>query len=303
MRYHTGEKPFKCPHCDYWCREDTNLKLHIALHFSRRDFVCDSCGAAFHQKKTLDRHVLYKHSDTRNFSCSHCSMSFKTRYALGRHEQVHNSSRPFKCGTCAAAFKRLYNLRHHMRTVHSGLGATTEDGELLPPPRHVKVIDAPEGEVIKGNRKKKDRASVTELPPPPLITGPYTTVADKQQEIQAQDAWQKVPDNNPLQMLLATPIEHTITPQEGQYTTPLLPQPTSTLNHDIITRLVLPPTSVPGQNLGQNINQQMEQPQQQHYLTMTDVTQQQPQPVLVDKQYQDPTYPYYLLPSVNPQQT
>ncbi len=88
MRYHTGEKPFKCPHCEYRCREDNNLKLHVALHFSRRDFVCETCGAAFHAKKTLARHVLYRHSDARHFQCGRCSAAFKTSYALSRHEQV-----------------------------------------------------------------------------------------------------------------------------------------------------------------------------------------------------------------------
>lgn len=139
MRYHSGTKPYKCPHCDYWCREHNNLKRHIQLHFSQRDFVCELCGAAFHVKKTLETHTLYKHSEERNFACSECTLTFKTPNALNRHMVIHQNTKDHKCVVCDREFNRQYNLRRHMQNVH-------KTDEFLPPTKKVKLLDVPPGE-------------------------------------------------------------------------------------------------------------------------------------------------------------
>ena len=74
MRYHVDAKPFSCKYCNYTCREQNNLKRHIALHFSERNFVCEICGAAFHAKKTLETHHIYKHENQREFQCTECAL-------------------------------------------------------------------------------------------------------------------------------------------------------------------------------------------------------------------------------------
>jgi len=139
MRYHSGIKPYQCPHCPYKTREHNNLKRHVALHFSRRDFICETCGDAFHAKKTLEVHVLYKHSDERPLQCADCDMTFKTKNSLKRHRLIHQNLRLHKCAICDMSFNRFYNLRRHMRMVHG-----TE--ESLPAPNKVRVLDAPAGQ-------------------------------------------------------------------------------------------------------------------------------------------------------------
>ena len=137
MRYHTGEKPFFCPHCGYNCREHTNLKRHMELHFSKRNFVCETCGSSFHAKKTLETHYVYKHSEERNFMCESCPLTFKTPNALRRHSKVHSNLRSHKCPHCELGFNRQYNLRRHLQVVHGS-------DAVLPPSRKVRLLDAEE---------------------------------------------------------------------------------------------------------------------------------------------------------------
>ena len=137
LRYHTGAKPFQCPHCNFCCSERSNLKIHIGRHFSQRDHVCEKCGAAFHAKTTLDEHIIYKHTEARNFHCTECPRSFKTAKALKKHNKVHADLKEHKCAYCNTGFNRLYNLRHHMRTVHG-------NDDPLPSTKKVGLVDVPE---------------------------------------------------------------------------------------------------------------------------------------------------------------
>ena len=147
MRYHSGSKPYKCPHCDYWCRELNNLNRHKQLHFSQRDYVCELCGAAFHVKKTLETHHLYKHSDERNFVCTQCSRAFKTPNALTRHSVIHRNTKSHRCVICDRGFNRQYNLRRHMINIHQ------TDQQYLPPTKKVKLLDVSPGEEYNKARR------------------------------------------------------------------------------------------------------------------------------------------------------
>ena len=95
------------------------------------------CGDAFHTKRTLETHNLYRHSDVRQFKCDTCNLTFKTNSSLRRHARIHGTARPFKCHLCSTSFNRQSNLRRHLKNVHGS-------DDVLPAPYRVKVLDVDE---------------------------------------------------------------------------------------------------------------------------------------------------------------
>lgn len=161
---HSDYKPFRCPHCDFVCRESTNLRRHIDYHFCRRRFSCVACSASFHAKKTLQTHYTYKHTNERNHICKECSKAFKTINSLQRHSKTHLAVRQHHCHVCNMAFHRFYNLRRHMRTIH-------KDDTSLPPTRRLVVFDA-------ANKIPKDKIgrSAVAMIPTVTVTNEYTAL-------------------------------------------------------------------------------------------------------------------------------
>ncbi len=149
------------------------MKRHIALHFSQRNFVCETCGAAFHTKRTLQTHIVYKHSQNKVHKCAECDHCFKTANSLQRHLLIHSKEKKHRCKTCSKEFNRLNNLRRHMNRVH---GMESD----LPPTRKVKLIDVPQGlEFAKGisaslgkpeapRQQSNRKATVNDKTPPKL---------------------------------------------------------------------------------------------------------------------------------------
>ena len=131
---HTDERPYSCPHCSYKCSLDSNLKAHIKRHFSKRDHVCEICGAAFHDKQILEEHQLGVHSERRDFHCLECPKTFKLAKALHKHMKVHSGVKEHVCSYCGVAFRHRYNLRRHMRHLHG-------NDDPLPPIKRVGLLD------------------------------------------------------------------------------------------------------------------------------------------------------------------
>lgn len=57
---HSGEKPYKCPHCPQAFAQNNDLKIHIRRHTGER-FHCDICNAAFLQDYKRRQHKLQEH--------------------------------------------------------------------------------------------------------------------------------------------------------------------------------------------------------------------------------------------------
>uniref|UniRef100_A0A8C1JES7 Zinc finger protein 516 n=1 Tax=Cyprinus carpio TaxID=7962 RepID=A0A8C1JES7_CYPCA len=72
MRKHTGEKPYKCPHCEH------------------REFPCEQCDQVFTQAWFLKAHRK-KHQNSLDHGCRICGRRFREPWFLRSHMKTHNT--------------------------------------------------------------------------------------------------------------------------------------------------------------------------------------------------------------------
>uniref|UniRef100_A0A1B0CBA2 Putative c2h2-type zn-finger protein n=1 Tax=Lutzomyia longipalpis TaxID=7200 RepID=A0A1B0CBA2_LUTLO len=117
MRSHTGEKPFRCAHCEMSFRERNTLKSHMLLHTGEKPYKCSTCGAAFRQSAHLRRHTR-SHTGEKPYACLVCEKSFTEKSILTTHMRVHTGEKPFHCRLCPKKFHNARVLRRHYPKVH-----------------------------------------------------------------------------------------------------------------------------------------------------------------------------------------
>ncbi|KAG8177364.1 hypothetical protein JTE90_003626 [Oedothorax gibbosus] len=61
-RTHTGQKIYKCPHCQYTASQVGHLKAHVSCKHSQSALVCDVCGKGFAYASHLKKHRILKHN-------------------------------------------------------------------------------------------------------------------------------------------------------------------------------------------------------------------------------------------------
>ncbi|UYV83679.1 SLC30A9 [Cordylochernes scorpioides] len=115
---HTGEKPFKCEHCDYRTIYKKNLNVHLCTHTGEKPFKCEYCGYRAIQKNSLVRH-LGTHTGEKPFKCEHCDYGAINKNSLVRHLGTHTGEKPFKCEHCDYSTIYKKNLKVHLGT-HTG---------------------------------------------------------------------------------------------------------------------------------------------------------------------------------------
>ena len=59
---HSGEKPYKCVHCEKRFKTAGDLQGHFRIHSDERPYNCTQCDKSFSTRKKLNNHVQI-HSD------------------------------------------------------------------------------------------------------------------------------------------------------------------------------------------------------------------------------------------------
>ncbi|XP_062331725.1 zinc finger protein 711-like isoform X2 [Osmerus eperlanus] len=120
MRTHTGEKPYHCPHCEFRCADQSNLKTHIkSKHGADLPYKCSHCPQAYADELELQRHmeVVQGH---KTHQCPHCEHKSTNSSDLKRHIiSVHTKDFPHQCDVCEKGFHRPSELKKHAES-HKG---------------------------------------------------------------------------------------------------------------------------------------------------------------------------------------
>uniref|UniRef100_H3CU86 Zinc finger protein 711 n=1 Tax=Tetraodon nigroviridis TaxID=99883 RepID=H3CU86_TETNG len=120
MRTHTGEKPYHCPHCEFRCADQSNLKTHIkSRHGADLPFKCSHCPQAYADARELQRHIEMVQGH-KTHQCPHCEHKSTNSSDLKRHIiSVHTKDFPHQCDVCEKGFHRPSELKKHAET-HKG---------------------------------------------------------------------------------------------------------------------------------------------------------------------------------------
>lgn len=99
-------------------------QVKLRKKFSRDDsekssFICHVCNRTYSNRKQLDRHNIFIHSDE-YLSCNTCGKKFQHKSTLLKHMISHSNEKPFECSFCKRKFKTSDQMKKHDRIVHQG---------------------------------------------------------------------------------------------------------------------------------------------------------------------------------------
>lgn len=117
---HTGERPFKCAHCEHRARSAAYLKIHVrSRHTGEKPYACPSCNFATPHSNALKSHIAAKHTGEKKYKCDLCDFSAVHSGNLKYHINSKHSEKPFKCSLCNYSAGHKGNLKTHIETKHT----------------------------------------------------------------------------------------------------------------------------------------------------------------------------------------
>lgn len=116
---HSGERPFKCSHCEKRFFSEMHLKNHLVCHSQDRPFQCSFCDRHFSRKRNMEEHIRSCHSEEKPFKCDACPARFKVSQHLRIHARIHSGEKPYKCSYCDNSYYHISDRKRHEMS-HTG---------------------------------------------------------------------------------------------------------------------------------------------------------------------------------------
>ncbi|XP_025156001.1 zinc finger protein 624-like [Harpegnathos saltator] len=116
--------PYSCNICKKGFNKTEELKHHLSADHGQDMLCCETCGFTCKDKKSLDEHIIRKHTHEHKYMCDEegCGKKFKLKSDLTKHKRQNHSNEPYtckKCGHVSSSFSeyRAHNFMHLKRKV------------------------------------------------------------------------------------------------------------------------------------------------------------------------------------------
>ncbi|XP_026748000.1 zinc finger protein 2-like isoform X1 [Trichoplusia ni] len=114
---------YKCTMCDKGYRSRGELRDHTNYqHMGKTQHKCPVCGKALATRRCITRHVRRAHDgvkeSARDKICQQCGKAFRDKKSLREHELIHTGERPLSCEVCGCTFRQRASLYTHRKRVH-----------------------------------------------------------------------------------------------------------------------------------------------------------------------------------------
>ena len=124
-RIHVSNEPVKksvvCSVCDYKCRDNYQLTVHLRTHSKEKLFNCSYCEFISSRKEDCRRHM--KKCQGPKYKCTSCGKTFKSKVAVNEH-----TSWDAVCGSLGEQDSSQHVVRIAISSEMSVLGRHVSDG-------------------------------------------------------------------------------------------------------------------------------------------------------------------------------